>query len=237
VVFRSSSRADWLALAARNLSLDSGLPIVTLCPGCASSLSEAAHLLGHDEKAREVVGEALGRTGMKLRIPQVSHFLKIMVDVATMDRIKDAVSKNLDGLRVACHYGCHLVRPSNAVDFDDPEKPVSLDNLVALLGAEPIDYEDKYMCCGRPSMDEATSMGIAEHKLSSMQAAGCDLLVVACPFCFEQYDLGQVMLARKSERRFDIPVVYITQLMGLAMGRTPEEMGLDLHRTKLKKAL
>lgn len=237
VVFRSSSRRDWLTLAARNLSLDSGLPIVTLCPGCASSLCEAGHLIDHDEEARKEVGESLSEAGIDLRIPEVSHFLKLMTDAAMMERIKVAVSRRFDGLRVACHYGCHLVRPSVAVDFDDPEKPTSLDALVSLLGAEPVDYEDKYMCCGRPSMDEATSMGIAEQKLSGMKAAGCDLLVVACPFCFEQFDLRQVMLARKQGSNFDIPVVYITQLMGLAMGRSHEDMGFDLHRTKLKKPL
>ena len=237
VVFRSSSRRDWLTLAARNLSLDSGLPIVTLCPGCASSLSEAGHLISHDEEAREEVGKSLGKAGIELRIPEVSHFLKLMSDAAMMERIAGAVSRKLKGIKVACHYGCHLVRPSVAVDFDDPEKPTSLDTLVSLLGAEPVDYEDKYMCCGRPSMDEATSMGIAEHKLTRMEAAGCDLLVVACPFCFEQFDLGQVMLTRKADHKFSIPVVYVTQLMGLAMGRTPEEMGFDLHRIKLKKIL
>lgn len=237
VVFRSSSRKDWLTLAARNLSLDSGFPILTLCPGCASSLSEAGHLLTHDSEAREAAEQSLARENIKVRIPEVSHFLRLLSDAGLMDSIKVAVSAKLDGLKVACHYGCHLVRPSSAVDFDDPEKPTSLDTLVALLGAEPVDYEDKYMCCGRPSMDEATSMGIAEHKLSSMKAAGCNLLVVACPFCFEQFDLGQVMLRRKAGREFGIPVVYISQLMGIAMGRTPEEMGFDLHRTKLKGLL
>ncbi len=237
VVFRSSSRKDWLTLAARNLALNSDLPIVTLCPGCASSLSEAGYLLAHDSEAREAAEQCLGKAGIDLRTPEVSHFLRIMTDDEVMEKIKDAVSTKLGGLKVACHYGCHLVRPSSAVDFDDPEKPTSLDRLVELLGGEPVDYEDKYMCCGRPSMDEATSMGIAEHKLSSVKAAGCDLLVVACPFCFEQFDLGQVVLGRKTGREFGIPVVYISQLMGIAMGRTPEEMGFDLHRTKLKGLL
>jgi heterodisulfide reductase subunit B len=237
VVFRSSSRRDWLALAARNLSLDSGLPIVTLCPGCASSLSEAGHMLTHDSEAREEAERCLARENMKLRVPEVSHFLRILSEPLMMEKIKVAVSTGLKGLKVASHYGCHLVRPSDAVRFDDPEKPTSLDTLVELLGAEPIDYEDKYMCCGRPSMDEATSMEIAGHKLSSMKAAGCNLLVVACPFCFEQFDLGQIMLGRKTGQEFGIPVVYISQLMGIAMGRTPEEMGLDLHRTKLKGLL
>jgi heterodisulfide reductase subunit B len=237
VVFRSSSRGDWLTLAARNLSLDSVRPIVTLCPGCASSLSEARHLLKHDGKARETVERSLSRESMELSLPEVSHFLKVLAEADLMGRLRDRISRKLDGLRVACHYGCHLVRPSAAVGFDDPEKPTSLEALTALLGAEPVDYEDKYMCCGRPSMDEKTSMEIAGHKLASMKAAGCDLIALACPFCFEQFDLGQAVLARKTGQDFGIPVVYVTQLMGVAMGRRPEEMGFDLHRVSLKDLL
>jgi heterodisulfide reductase subunit B len=234
VVFRSASRGEWLNLAARNLSLDSGLPLVTLCPGCASSLSEARHLLSEDSQASSAVGSKLKKAGLELGLPEVSHFLRLLSAPEYMEKIGQKVSKKLEGLKVACHYGCHLVRPSSAVGFDDPEKPTSLDNLVALTGAEPVDYVDKYMCCGRPSMDEATSMGIAEHKLQSMKDAGADLLVLACPFCFEQFDLGQVLVERKKNASFGIPVLYASQLLGLAMGRTADEMGLELHRVKVK---
>jgi heterodisulfide reductase subunit B len=234
VVFRSASKEDWLKLAARNLSLDSEAPIVTLCPGCASSLSEARHLLTENGDMRRSVEQKLGRARTGLAIPEVSHFLRLLTDEGVLDLIAQALSSRLEGLKAACHYGCHLVRPSSAVRFDDPEKPTSLDSLVSLLGAEPVDYADKFMCCGRPSMDEDTAAGIAEHKLSRMKDAGCDLLVVACPFCFEQFDLGQITLARKAGRNFDIPVVYITQLIGIGMGQSPKEMGLDLHKVKVK---
>jgi heterodisulfide reductase subunit B len=237
VVFRSASIQDWLLVAVRNLTLDSGLPIVTLCPGCASSLCEARHLLIQDGAMIKAVAKKLGRREDDLHLPEVSHFLRLLADDEMMDRLGKCLSRRFEGLRIANHYGCHLVRPSAAVGFDDSEKPTSLDRLVELMGAQPVDYEDKYMCCGRPSMDETTSAAIAEHKLSSMQAAGCDLLVVACPFCFEQFDLGQVVLASKKGRRFGIPVIYVTQLLGIAMGLSPEEMGLDLHRIKLKDLL
>jgi heterodisulfide reductase subunit B len=232
VVFRSASKRDWLRLGARNLTLDSGGPIVTLCPGCSSSLSETRHILTHDEKARRAVAGDLDREGEGLRLAEVGHFLSLLMHPVRLRAIEKALARRFDGLRVACHYGCHLVRPSSAVDFDDPEKPTSLDTLVALMGADSVEYEDKYMCCGRPSLDEATSVGIAEHKLACMKEAGCEVLVLACPFCFEQFDLGQVLIARRAGREFGLPVLYITQLLGLAMGMTASKMGLDLHRVR-----
>ncbi|MGD9140917.1 MAG: CoB--CoM heterodisulfide reductase iron-sulfur subunit B family protein [bacterium] len=232
VVFRSSSRSDWLSLAARNLSLDGEKPIVTLCPGCASSLSEARHLLSEDPGSRTDAAARIGKLGLDLNLPPVSHFLEILFDEERMKEIAAGVKRRLDGLRIACHYGCHLTRPSGAVDFDDPEKPRCLDELVALVGAESITYEDKYLCCGRPSLDEETSTGILERKLSAMKEAGAQAIVLACPFCFEQFDVGQTLLERKTGRKYGLPVFYLSQLLCLAMGGTASELGLDMHKVK-----
>ena len=232
VVFRSSSRGDWLSLAARNLSLDGEKPIVTLCPGCASSLSEARHLLSEDPEARADAGARLKKLGLDLRLPSIWHFLKVLFDEERMKDIEAGVTRRLEGLKVACHYGCHLTRPSDAVDFDDPEKPRCLDELVALVGAESVQYEDKYLCCGRPSMDEATSTGILERKLSAMKQAGAQAIVLACPFCFEQFDVGQTLLERKTGKKFGLPVFYVSQLICLSMGRAASEVGLDMHKVK-----
>jgi len=231
VMFRSASRDDWLLLAARNLSLDSGPPIVTLCPGCASSLSEARHVLDEDEELAASVAARLRKSGLKLALPHTQHFLQILSDPGVREDIAERVTKRFDGLKAGTHYGCHLVRPSSAVHFENPEKPTCLDELLSLAGAEPVDYEDKYLCCGRPSIDDATSRAIVEHKLKAMKAAGCEVLIVACPFCFEQFDLGQAILERKGGS-FGIPVLYISQFLSLAMGRDPQELGLELHRIK-----
>jgi heterodisulfide reductase subunit B len=235
VVFRSASREEWLAVAARNLSLNGDDPIVTLCPGCASSLSEARHMLHQDAQLAADVGARLDRLGLRLGLPKVSHFVRLLCEGDVPKLLEGMLSKRLEGLKVACHYGCHLVRPSDAVGFDDPEKPRSLDDLVGLTGAISLDYEDKYLCCGRPSLDEATSMAIAEHKLESMSKAGCDVVVVACPFCFEQFELGQVVISRKSGKDFGLPVLYVSQLLGLAMGMEPDKVGLNFHKIPLKK--
>jgi heterodisulfide reductase subunit B len=235
VVFRSASRSEWLSLAARNLALGSKNPIVTLCPGCASSLSEARHLLSGDRGLAASVGSKLQRMGMSLATPEVFHFLQLLTEDGMMESIGRRVGAALKGMRYACHYGCHLVRPSSAVRFDDPERPTSLDRLIGLAGGEPIDYADKYLCCGRPSLDEATSSAIVEHKLECMKRAGAQFIVVACPFCFEQFDLGQVLLARKSKKQYDLPVLYVTQVLALAMGVPRSDLGFDSHRVLLKE--
>lgn len=232
VVFRSASKADWLALAARNLSLGGETPIVTLCPGCASSLSEARHVLGEDAEARKDAAARLGRLGLSLSLPRVSHFLELLSGEDRMKEIGSKIKNKLGGLKLACHYGCHLTRPSDAVDFDDPEKPGCLDDLVALLGAEAVPYEDKYLCCGRPSLDETTSTGLLERKLSAMKAGGAEAIVLACPFCFEQFDVGQTLLARKTGVEFGLPVFYLSQVLCLALGAEESDLGLDMHKVK-----
>jgi heterodisulfide reductase subunit B len=232
VVFRSSDRGDWLRVAARNLSLDGDKPIVTLCPGCASSLSEARHLLSEDTEARDGAAARLDKLGLEISLPTISHFLQVLCDEDRMKQIEAKLTRKLEGLRVACHYGCHLTRPSDAVDFDDPEKPRCLDDLVTLLGAESVSYEDKHLCCGRPSLDEATSAGILERKLTAMKEAGAQAIVLACPFCFEQFDVGQTLLQRKTGKTFGLPVFYLSQLLCIAMGAKASEVGLEMHKIK-----
>jgi heterodisulfide reductase subunit B len=237
VVFRSASRRNWLALAARNLSLDGEAPIVTLCPGCASSLSEARHLLAQNQDATREAETDLKRIGLEIRLPPVSHFLQLLYEDRSMQAIRDRVKRDLDGMKIACHYGCHLTRPSDAVKFDDPEKPRCLDEIVTLLGAEEVVYEDKYLCCGRPSLDEAISAGILERKLRAMKEAGADAVVLACPFCFEQFDVGQTILQRKTADEYNIPVFYVSQLLLLAMGEEPSKVGLNMHKIKAEGSL
>jgi heterodisulfide reductase subunit B len=234
VVFRSASMAEWLSLGARNLALSGGRPLLTLCPGCSASLSETAGMLEEHPERVEPVRPALEAEGLSLEIPGVFHFLAVLDEPEIREAISRRIEKPFKNLRVACHYGCHLVRPSDAVRFDDPERPESLDRMVELTGARSIDYEDKYMCCGRPSLDQPTSEAMAGHKLDSMLEAGCDLLVVACPFCYEQFDLGQLVIGRKRGNAFDLPVLYVTELIALAMGHEPGELGVGLHRVEVK---
>jgi len=236
VVFRSASRHDWLRIAAHNLARNGCETILTLCPGCASSLAEAAMVLREEAEGREVLAE-LRQDNHEPGIPGVLHFLKVLTEEDVLSRLKGLVRRDLGSFKVAAHYGCHLLKPSVAVAFDDPEQPTSLERIIHAVGAQVVDYQDKLLCCGRPAIDEQTSQSIAEHKLNCLKEAGCDLLVVACPFCFEQFDLGQVVIGRKKGLTYGLPVLYVTQLVGLAMDMDKPALGLGFHRVRPDKIL
>jgi heterodisulfide reductase subunit B len=135
----------------------------------------------------------------------------------------------LAGLRVACYYGCLLTRPPEVVAFDDAEHPTCMDELVAATGAEPVEWPFKTECCGASlSMTHSGVVRRLAHKLLSMaQKAGADCLVVACPLCQVNLDLRQADAAKAHGAFPPIPVLYITQLLGIALGLPTENLGLD----------
>lgn len=225
VVFKSASSKEWFEKAKRNLMLDGGDPILTVCPGCKSTLVEAGMMLKmgcHD-----------GRIDDKgFPIPSVFHIVEVLVGESVLGRIKQMTKRDLSHLKVGLHYGCHLLKPSEIVGFDDAEMPSSLARIVESIGASVIEYEEMLLCCGRPCLDETTSLGVLRCKLDSIKEAGCNLIVVACPFCFEQFDLGQLKLKTLGSHSQDIPVVYISQLILFAVGEDYRSCGFDWHRIR-----
>jgi len=211
---RYIDRQTSLLMAARNLSLAEslGLDICTPCSGCASMLTGAHRLLKEDSELRRQVNDKLA---------QVGHH-------------------NLSGLKVAIHYGCHYLKPSLIYDgFDDPEHPRTLDELAAATGATPIMYEYKNQCCGLYTfgVEAEIAYDIAHAKLEHVKAAGADAIVLACPACAITYDHSQRSIAKKFEAEYDLPVLFITQLIGLAFGFDPSELGFDLNRVKTDELL
>lgn len=225
VVFRSASREEWFQKAKRNLLLDGADPILTLCPGCKSTLAEVGDMLRS--------GKGIGAIDYQVsNIPSVFHILEILSDDLFLTKIGGLIKRELTSLRIGLHYGCHLLKPSETVRFDDPDMPTSLRRIVEILGATVVDYEEMLLCCGRPSLDDKTSLDVLKCKLSSMAEAGCNIVVVACPFCFEQFDLGQIRLKGTGDWKSELPVVYFAQLVLLAIGKDGKACGLDLHRIK-----
>ncbi len=225
VVFRSASREEWFEMGKRNLLLDGVNPILTLCPGCKSTLAEVGEMLRRDGGNGEVSSEAGN-------VPSVFHILEILSDDHLQSRIGDLTNRDLSSLKVGLHYGCHLLKPSETALFDDPDVPVSLKRIVELVGANAIEYEEMLLCCGRPSLDEKTSLEMLRCKLDSMREAGCNLVVVACPFCFEQFDLGQARLKTSLGWKDELPVVYFVQLLALAIGKDIDVCGFQWHRIR-----
>lgn len=218
-----------MALPAYNLSLaeSAGLDVVAPCAMCFSrlKLAQAALSGGGKEAARirEAAGVAVSGTSKVKSLPEVLAAL-------SPDSVQAQVRFPLAGMKVACYYGCLLVRPTS-VGIDDPENPTILDRVVNLTGASSVDWTHKTECCGA-SMS-ITQTGVATKLvgdiLGAAKAAGADCVVVACPMCQSNLDMRQAGAEAATGETFDMPILYITQLLGLAFGHNPKELGIDKH--------
>jgi heterodisulfide reductase subunit B len=232
-VFRSFDKITWLSMASRNVTLseEMGLDILTVCNGCFGSLVDANNIMKEDPKLKEEVNKILKEIGHEFKgTIEVRHIIEYLSKEVGAEKIKAAVTIPM-GLNVALHYGCHLVKPSKERHLGSVENPRFFDELVEATGANSVDYEDKMACCGagggaRTAVIE-TSLQMAINKLEHMKAAGVDCIVDACPFCHLQLDVGQTEIKKKFDKAYDIPVLHYSQLLGLAMGYTPEELGIN----------
>jgi len=232
-VFGSFDLWTWLVVAARNIVIaeEMNADITTTCNGCYATLQEANHLLKHNVDLRNRVNESLAKAGRQYRGSlEVKHVIELLSDEVGFERIEKKVKKPLKGVKIAVHYGCHFLKPSETRMHGSPERPAVLDDLVRALGAESIDYKDKAMCCGAGGGVRAANLEIAldmtAEKIDNMIEAGADCLMTPCQFCHLQFDRGQVELNEKFGGSYQLPVVFVTQLTGLALGMDARELGL-----------
>jgi heterodisulfide reductase subunit B len=230
-------------LAAYNLSLaqEKNLDICSLCSSCASALAEVAHHLSWDEDEKARVNERLSAVGLEYKKgPRVRHFARILFEEVGAEEIKTHFQKELGDLKIAVHYGCHYLKPSQIHDhFDDVEDPKSIDALVALTGAKLVDYQGKKKCCGGPLLpvDENLASSVTKEKLDALSHAGADALCLVCPFCSVMYDGNQKSIESEFAVEYKLPVLYLTQILGLAMGFERKELGLNMNVVKTKELL
>lgn len=234
-VIKSFEQDAWLAIAARNLALaqNKGADILTICNGCYGSLFDAAHVLHNDPEKLRAVNKILREVGLEYNGDvKVHHFAEVFYKDIGLEHLKSHVKNPLD-LKVAVHYGCHFLKPSNIKELDDPERPKILDELVEVTGAKSVDYKDKMMCCGAGggvrSGNPALATKFTEEKLKNMKAVGAQFIIDVCPFCHLQFDRTQ-----KDVKGYDIPVIHLAQLYGLALGVPKEKLGLDLQELPAK---
>lgn len=237
---KSFDNDAWLAIGARNLCLAEaeGKDIVSLCNGCANTLRGVSHQLKHDSLKKKSVNEELKKIGKEFKGSiDVKHFVDVLKE--KIDAIKGAITKPLSGVKVACHPGCHYMRPHEWMESDDPMRPTTLRELVAAAGATVVDYDEELLCCGSAVSNAYEEHGeqILKKKLESVNKAGADIICVNCPACFQQFDTNQRGLSKKFEADFDTPVLYITEILALAMGVSPDDIGLKFHRTRMKALL
>jgi heterodisulfide reductase subunit B len=227
-----------LSLAARNLCLaeQRNMNILTLCNGCFSTLNEANNMLKEDKMLRDRVNGYLQQVNMEFKgTASVKHLVHVLAEDVGQEKLKEHVKTPLTGLRVAQHTGCHLLRPAKRVGHgDNPEDPKVLKNLIGLTGAECLDYMDETECCGNTivGVNEEVPFQMAKEKLDHVKAVGAQALVTVCPSCHMMYDFSQPRIEKAFNVSYGLPVLHYTQLLGLAMGFKPEELGLDELRVK-----
>jgi heterodisulfide reductase subunit B2 len=236
-VFRSFDINTWLTLGARNLTIGEDIDrnVCIMCNGCYGTLNDINTELKHDEKKRDYVNSKLAEIGKEFKgTIEAEHLVWVLYNDIGVEQLKQQITRKL-GLKVAVHYGCHIIKPIHNKPWKDSfEKPEFLDELVELTGCESVDYRDKLMCCGAGGglrgSEKEISLDFTRDKLESMRKAGVDIIVDCCPFCHLQLDLGQMeinsIFKDQISAPFSIPVIYISQLLGLAMGIDPFSLGL-----------
>ena len=201
--------------------------IALCCAACYSRFKFANKYVQERADIGSQVGEVLGVAysgDMKVR-----HLLDILIHDVGLEKIKEGVKKHLGGLKVACYYGCLLTRPPKVAEFDDPEDPTSLDTMMETLGAEPIWWPYKTECCGATFSLTRTDivLKLSHDILAQAEKRGAEAIVLACPLCQANLDMRQGDINKRYGVKFDLPIFYFTQFLGLALGLDGTELGLQ----------
>jgi len=218
------------AIAARNLAIaeQTGDDIVAPCSACYYVLNRTRKRMAEMPELYEQVNVALAEAGLhtNLTVP-VRKPLDVLVNDIGSDRIVALQTHSIADFRPACYYGCQIVRPYGSID-EDPERPMSMDRLFAALGASPVDFPPKVRCCG--GMLVATSEAVAEKLCTDLLDwavdSGANCIVTVCPLCQANLDLLNLNGSTNGSRK-KMPILYFTQLIGLALGCSPDELGLQ----------
>jgi heterodisulfide reductase subunit B len=231
-----------LLMAANNLALaeEQGLDICTLCSACTGTLVAANKYLQEDEALRSRINDQLaGATGRQYRgTVSVRHYARILYEEVGPARLREMAVIDLSAFGFAAHYGCHYLKPAHIYNgFDDPENPHTLGDLIEATGARLVPYEEEDGCCGGGilAIDQETALAIAKTKLDHVHLTDADGMVLICPFCDIMYEINQRSIERQYGVDYRLPVLYYPQLLGLALGFTPGELGFRLNRVKATK--
>jgi len=218
-----------LSLCAKNLALADNVEgdLAVACAACFSRLKTTQHKLVENDIKRKQVEMAIDGA-VPLEKP-VKHLLEILAKDYGLDRLADAVKKPLNGLKVATYYGCLLTRPPDVPELDCCEAPTIMENVIAATGAEPVSWSHRLECCGanftlsRPGV----VLNLSNEILASAKRAGADCIMVACPLCHGNLDIRQQEIEEVNGTRYGMPVFYMTQLLGLAVGVPAGKLGLE----------
>lgn len=208
------------------------LDILTVCSTCQLNICQVNKRLKEDDALLEEINNSLSTIDIKYeRGIQVKHFLWVLIADMGLERMSNMVTRPLHGLKVAPYYGCHILRPKEALEFDNPDQPSSLEKLILALGAEPVNYNGRKKCCGMHSMmeSEEIALKLSGQNIEEALHKGADCLVTPCPLCHMVLDGFQGKAEKILRSKFGIPVLHLAQLVGLAIGIAPRDLMLTRH--------
>jgi succinate dehydrogenase / fumarate reductase cytochrome b subunit len=225
--------ADTLNARTFAMAQKTGLSMMNICSTCQGAQSECQQRLDADSAYRSHINEVLASEGLHYERGVVNkNFLWLLVEDYGLDRLRELVVRPLTGLRVGPFYGCYVLRPTSRLGYHEhPERDLYLEQLIEALGGEPVDYEGARKCCGFPviTMNRQTSLSQAGRHIGDAIDADADTLVTPCPLCHLNLDLQQPDAAKVVNRDLGLPILHLPQLIGLALGFEPKELGMGKH--------
>ena len=234
-VLADTYNAKTLALAEE---LD--LPLMTICSTCIGCLRKSNKKLSDNEGYRAEVNAVLESGGHTYHGGvDVTHILYVIIKEVGIDNLRDMVKKPLTDLRIAPFYGCYILRPADIMGIDDPDNPTSMERVIDALGATPVDYSGKTRCCGFPIglENEEASFKMAGKHIGEAKDKSADCMVTPCPLCHMNLDLQQPGVSRVINRQLDMPILHLPQMVGLALGISPKELGFNKHMIPTQNVL
>jgi len=232
-----------LTINARNLALaeELGLDLLTICNTCTVMLRDTKFKLDNDPQLKKEVNEVLKEAGLEYKgTSEVTHFLWEVIDGVGLDKLKEMVVRPLKDFNIAPFYGCHIIRPVYLIGYEDPDNPKSIEMLIEALGGNPKDHEARLACCGFHSFWSAETE--VTLRLTAMDAKAAkeekaDFMVTPCPLCHTQLDAMQEEAEERIGTSIGMPILHLPQMIGLALGMNPKELGLHKHVISTEKII
>jgi succinate dehydrogenase / fumarate reductase cytochrome b subunit len=223
------------ALNARTFAIaeEKNLDIVTICSTCQGILKKTECHVDSDPVYKEKINNVLeggghNYAGGKIKI---QHFANVLATEEGLSLLRAKVKRPLTGLKTAAFYGCYVLRPSELSLYEDPDNPTGMEDIFEILGATPVYYDSRTKCCGFPivMMNKDASHDMAGNALIDAIDSGADCVVTGCPLCHLSLDAYQPEIDKMNKKGYSIPILHLPQLVALALGYSPQELGMDKH--------
>ncbi len=236
---KNRKMGDVLNIRTLAMAEEKGLNVLVICSTCQGVMSQANHRVQRNPEYLAEINAVLADEGLEYKgTTEVKHLLWVAIEDIGVEALKNTFQKQLDGVKLAPFYGCYMVRPSEALGFkENPGRDTSLETVIEAVGGEVFDFPGKTACCGFPILfiNQANSLRMVSNHTGAAKDGGADAMVTPCPLCHLNLDGYQPKARRKNRGdKADMPIIHLPQLLGLAMGMSEKQLGLQRHIVSTK---